>query len=397
MLTTDIVAGRASLRPQRWGVAGWLSWLVVASFVLVDLDVSFIERDWAWAGRELTLGRAAMLVVVAAAGGGLMFAASRRTNPLSLALGAFLGWAGFASLVGIHPVRSIVAWLVLAGAACAAAACVRIAGDRVAMVGLVVGALGLAAVSIGLDATGQLARYQGRLSGLTLEPNMIAHVCGVGLVALGYLTTRRTPERLVLAAPLLYAIYESDTRTIAGALVVAAGVAVVQRAPRLAAVGAAIAVVLVIGFDVGSQFQSAAQRSDGEDLSEFNGRLGIWELSLERIGADPFTGAGLASGPQEFAQYAEASGVQVPSTSSHSLPLEIARETGVVGLGLAAIAAAYGLARRRSKLLPLTAYLVVSALTMPMSGFAGLVTVAWFVVLTPPAQDLDAASKMSPG
>ncbi len=389
MLTTDFIADSAAAGSSRLKPATltpWLLGLVVASFVLADLDVSFIDRDWAWAGRELTAVRVVMLGAVATAGAVSLFLASRRRCVLSPAVGCFVVWAGYAALTGIHPVRSTIAWLVLAGAAGAAAACVQIAGDRVAMAGLLAGALVLAVVSIGLDAAGYVESYQGRLSGLTLEANTIAHVSGVGVVALGYLTTRRTPERLVLALPLLYAIYASDTRTIVGALVAAAAVAIIQRAPRLAIVGAAIAALLVVSFDVGSQFQSAAQRSDSEDLSEFNGRLGIWELSLDRIGADPFTGSGLASGPQEFGQYAEGSGVQVPSTSSHSLPLEIARETGVVGLGLAVIASALALWRRRWSLLPLTAYLVMSALTMPMSGFAGLVTVAWFVLITPPGR-----------
>ena len=386
MLTADAEASQDRPSDEASRRLSWLFAVPVALFVLGDLDTSFVDREWSWAGRDLTALRVVLFVVLAGVSAATAWWPNRVAGRvLSAPVAVFLAWAALASLAGVHPARSMVSWLVLAAAACAGAVAVRRAGDRAALTAIWVGAVALAIVSIGLDQTSVLDRVQSRLAGPTLEPNMVAHICGLGVVALGLTVRRQTLERMILALPMLYVIYASDTRTIMVALAVAAGASTLVRSPRSTVVAGAVVAVLFISFDVGASFQSAAQRTGDEDLSELSGRIGVWQFSLERIDVDPFTGSGLASGPREFDQHAAASDVQVASQSSHSLPLEIARETGVVGLGLAVIASALALWRRRWSLLPLTAYLVVSALTMPMSGFSGLVTVAWFVVITPPA------------
>jgi hypothetical protein len=387
VLTADTAAAQDPPGDEASRRLSWLFAVPVALFVLVDLGTASTTRDFVWASQQLTATRTLLLVGVATVSAvAVLFAARTGRLGLNLPIAAFVSWAGVASILGIHPARSAVAWLVLTGAACAGTAAVRQAGDRAALTTIWLAAAGLAVGSVFLDVTGMIERINGRLAGPTLDANVLAHICGLGVVALGLTIRRSTFYRLVCALPLLYVVYESETRTILVALAVAAGTAVLGRAPRTLFIGALVIAPLVIAFDFASSLETAVQRSSDEDLLNLSGRIGVWEFSFDRIMVDPFTGFGLASGPQEFGEHSAASGVQIFSQSSHSLPLEIARETGVVGLGLAAIAAARGLARRRWSLLPLTAYLVVSALTMPLSGFAGLVTVAWFVVITPPTR-----------
>ena len=75
------------------------------------------------------------------------------------------------------------------------------------------------------------------------------------------------------------------------------------------------------------------------------------------------------------------------SPSSHSLPLEIARETGLVGLVLVTVAGVRTLPGilRQPRWHPTAAYLAITAATMPLSGFAGVITLAWFTLISPPA------------
>ena len=162
------------------------------------------------------------------------------------------------------------------GAACAGTAAVRQAGDRAALTTIWLAAAGLAVGSVFLDVTGMIERINGRLAGPTLDANVLAHICGLGVVALGLTIRRSTFYRLVCALPLLYVVYESETRTILVALAVAAGTALLGRAPRTLLIGALVIAPLVIAFDFASSLETAVQRSSDEDLSNLSGRIGVW-------------------------------------------------------------------------------------------------------------------------
>ncbi|MCB0989566.1 MAG: O-antigen ligase family protein, partial [Acidimicrobiales bacterium] len=179
----------------------------------------------------------------------------------------------------------------------------------------------------------------------------------------------------------LYAVVESDTRTAFGALAVAGLVAAFDRAPMPLIVAGFVAAVLVYPQVDLADATSAVRRDSTEQLSELNGRTPIWRLSFNAIEQDPLTGAGLASGEPQIRAAAHGEGIAVFSASSHNHAIEIARELGLVGLGLALVALVRAAPWKSRRLRPLLAYLLVMSVTMPTSGLPGLITAAWFVVI----------------
>ena len=147
-----------------------------------------------------------------------------------------------------------------------------------------------------------------------------------------------------------------------------------------------------------TDLEELGRRSETEDLSALSGRSLIWERSWELISDSPVTGNGLGSGPADLTGSAIDDGQLLFSPSSHSLPLEIARETGIIGLGLVLFAVVEAHRRRQILFRPVGAYLLVAAFAMPTTGFAGVVALAWLVEVersVPPTRVPDELSVMS--
>jgi len=359
--------------------------IVTASFVLVDLDLEFLAG-----GRGLNPASVAMFVTLAAASVAI-HSTSRPVVLLPRQVVVLLLWVLVATPFGVHPGRSLVAWLLLVAAAMTGSNREHAASAPATVWGIWLGSFLITAASIVAEVFNVLGRSNGRLQGLTLEPNMLGHLAGLGVVA-AMLIARDNNYRVLASLPLfLYAILESETRTVWLALIVAiSALAWTQSRLRLVALGVLVGLLIVIG-GLDTSIADVARRSESESLTELSGRVDIWRWSLANILDRPVFGAGLASGPTQLTTTGFDAGLSLASASSHSLPVDVARETGLFGLVVATILLGAALRTRNLLMVPLVAYLIVTALTMPMSGFAGLVTVAWFAVVArgrPGAEDL---------
>lgn len=191
-----------------------------------------------------------------------------------------------------------------------------------------------------------------RVNALFYDPNVLARFAVVAallwaaLTAVGRGPLRlgappvRVPGRAVLLALVTVpGIVLSFSRS--GALALVAGLAVIAPVVlgvRRVAVGALVAIV-VGGVAVGI---GAAQSDAGAPLSEGRSSLVSGGLALWR--ADPVIGSGLGSFEIRYAARVDAdptnSGL-TPTTASHSTPITVLVELGLVGLlALAAVAAA---------------------------------------------------------
>lgn len=356
---------------------------LAAAALLGDLDHPSL-----WAARELNALR--VVAILGAATISALAVHLEWFSRLGVPLMAFLGWGLVASVAGPHPARSVVAWALLTAVAVAATQLAMLGQRHAAAVVWALATLVSVAAAV-QDARGA-ERSFGRLFGTTLEPNTLAHIAGVGLVvAVVEFAHSGTLVRAAYAmsTPLhAWAIWESQTRTVIAAVGVSMLVLVARRRPAMLLGMLIVGVVAASLTDLTGAATDASRRGEGEDLTELSGRNRIWRQSLELTFDGLATGSGLASGPTDFDRIAVSGGLSTHSPSSHSLPLEIARETGLIGLALAAWIVAAALRRRGFELLssPMLVYLTVTAVTMPTSGFAGVVTLAWLVELERPGR-----------
>jgi O-antigen ligase len=366
----------------------------VAAFAIADLRLGLDVVGW----QERRLrpwpriaGLAMIWCFAASLGLTLARVHTRRVLPSLLPLGVFLTWGLVAALLGIHPARSVFIWTGYVAAA------LLISHRPVdAFRGLAIGSGGVVASALLLDLVGwaprtapgsylQHHRGSGRLLGLALEPNMLAHIAGLLVVCAGFQVLAHRRHRTLSFAAIgmgLLAVWESDTRTVILALAASAAVVAWDRSPSAAVAAAAVSIPLIFLSSVDLVDATAPFDRRSDELEDVSGRSFVWAASLEGIVQNPFVGAGLASGPNQFQEISPGSWFTLSGPSSYNLPLEIARETGLIGLALAAWALLAAKPWRCPIARPLLTYLAVTALTMPMSGLPGLMAISWFVVLS---------------
>ncbi|MCP4959169.1 MAG: O-antigen ligase family protein [Actinomycetia bacterium] len=374
------------LDPRRSKRSAALATIAVAILATADVDVESIG----WAGSSLgpwhrftSLSLAWTLAV--ATGLTSLVRLDRRTLRSLVPVAFLLAWLALSSLTGLHPGRSMIVWLGCTAAALAACA-VAAQGMRTALVAV---AAPSAAIVYGSLFTwfvfGRLGSgVDSRLAGLVFEPNMLGHLAGLLLIAgVSFAQTTTRPAAVLLATvpAAVTAIIASDTRAAYLGVLIAL-LAMVPRRVFVAVVAAATVTISVIAvFAAPSDLQDILRRDADEELVELSGRSHIWPININWVLDDPITGAGLASGPAQFHTNAHRDGLIQFSFSSHNLALEIAREAGLVGLGLALASAVAARPWRSSTMRPLFVYLLITGLTMPMSGLPGIIVATWFVVI----------------
>lgn len=151
---------------------------------------------------------------------------------------------------------------------------------------------------------------------------------------------------------------------IASALVLLGALAVYLAAPRLAALGgprlsrrgsallvalAAVALLLVVGRDLGGPAIGTGRAPGGSELGVSSGRFDFWGVAVEAFADEPIRGVGAGG----YGAYWNANGeLDLAVQNAHSAPLEMLAELGLGGLLLLlAFLATIAAAGRRAVLL----------------------------------------------
>jgi O-antigen ligase len=229
-----------------------------------------------------------------------------------------------------------------------------------------------------------------RLDGIVLNANVAGQYAGLALLALLLVfNTERSRWALILAVPLNSAVLVlSQTRTVwlglaaCGVTVLAVSWRWVIPALAVLLVLAAAASVLLPVWDLVEK-TPLARGQDVEHLATWNGRTDVWGESIELSVKRPLLGYGLGSGPATIGEVASAGDLpELLEPSSHSLPLDIWRELGLVGVLAAALQAAVSW---RAPWCParagLCAYVAVTALFIPFTMIPGLLSFAALTLL----------------
>lgn len=366
-------------------LAPLIATVLIAAVTVADLQIARFN----WFAPNLTPTSRTMaigLVWIAAAAYAWCFRPtnlSRKQAAVFRLLIAFLAWALLSSILAPDPVRSVAVWFGFSAVMMLTVSAVHKVGPDPVLWGVLFGTVSISAVSLAQELLGRPVEIGGRLGGITFEANLLGQLSGLGLVVAATLMWRNRLDprvALAIAGITLWAAYLSGTRTTWPALGVACVVALATRRTYAVVTTTALALALVLGLGGAELIAERSQRSDTEDLARLSGRVDLWDWSIEQSLDRPFVGYGLGSANATFADAQTVGRVVVVSRSSHNLVLEIARETGLVGLTLLSAALARSRFWQKPAIAPLLAYLAISGLTMPTSGIPSLAFVAWMAV-----------------
>jgi putative inorganic carbon (HCO3(-)) transporter len=267
-----------------------------------------------------------------------------------------------------------------------------------AVIVIVLEALVVALVAFGQYASGELfwndkviagneAHAWFRVNSLFFDPNIMARYLAVTMIVLAAIVAWGRQRRSLWAAVLFVVLLVALAMTFSqsGLLALIAGVLVLVLArwgARRALVAAAgVAVLLVV---------SVLLTGAGELSAETSGRTGLASGGLDLVEERPLTGHGAGSFPDEFGErFAVGPGF---ATVSHTEPITVAAEQGVIGLipyaallvisfGALWIAAGIG---RQASANPLAATLLAAFVAMVVHslGYAAFLTdpITWTIL-----------------
>lgn len=368
---------------------------IAVSLIVADLHLPGIS----WQGDSLSpLSRTLALGLVwsSCIAAGLL--AIKRLNTQTLLgfipTGAMLGWAGISSLTGLVPTRSVYVWLGFCAAAFIALLLAQ-SGIEMSLIVVAVASGVITYASLAVRILG-LGHDAGRLYGVTLTYNIVGQIGGL-LIVSSLLLANRGSYRLATAIAAIPAglivIYLSNSRTAAVGVLGATVVLLVRKRAAQSIVVLLLGLALVAMFVSTSEIEEVTRRTDTEDLSNLSGRPQIWDYSIDKILERPFLGAGLATGPAQFFGESVAYGAGIEQASSHNLAIEIAREIGLVGLGLTLAMLLLARPWRLDSIAPLFYYLLATATTAPTSGLPGVPVLAWFIVISVGVTHFNEASR----
>jgi len=303
---------------------------------------------------------------------------------------AFLVWALISSVFAADPVRSVAVWFGFSAIMLVTVSVVHRVGPDPALWGVLFGTVAISVVSLVQYLLGRAAEINGRLGGVSFEPNLMGQLSGLGLVVAATLVWRRRLDPRIAAAiagVTLWTAYLSGTRTTWAALGAAGIVLLATRRPLAVLTTTALAVALLFSLGGADLIAERSQRTDTEELSRLSGRTALWDWSIEQSLDRPIVGYGLGSAASSFADAQTAGRVVVNSRSSHNIVLDIVRETGLVGLLLLSAALLRSRFWRKPDIAAILAFLAVSGLTMPVSGLPGVVFVTWITVVAWPLRE----------